>query len=213
MDSFIASMPCQIDDDLALCIADGVAYQRDQSALVEYDGDYFGKCASYESGSIALAINQGREAFVAHHYSAKLPVLDVGIGCGEFIKWRGNHTYGTDVNPAAVEWLKSQGLLARDIGAFSAYSFWDVIEHVPRPADYFDRIKPGAYLFTSLPIFDDLRRVRESKHYRPGEHLYYWTQPGFVNWMRLHRFELLGIETFETRAGRDSIYSFAFRKG
>ena len=35
---------------------------------------------------------------------------------------------------------------------------------------------------------------------------------GFVAWMALHSFELLERQDFETRAGRDSILSFAFRK-
>jgi hypothetical protein len=87
-----------------------------------------------------------------------------------------------------------------------------VLEHVETPDDYFRRIHDGAYLFTSLPIFTDLTKVRQSKHYRPDEHLYYFSEDGFVNWMAHHRFKLLERDDFETRAGREAILSFAFRR-
>ena len=54
--------------------------------------------------------------------------------------------------------------------------------------------------------------IRDSKHYRPGEHLYYFTELGFAQWMARHGFELLEVSNFETKAGRDSILSFAFRR-
>ena len=137
--------------------------------------------------------------------------MDVGIGSGEFIKNRPN-TYGQDINPVAIEWLKRNDLWARYLGDFEALTFWDVIEHVPTPADYFDKVSDGAYLFTSLPIFEDLSQIRVSKHYRPGEHLYYFTEPGFVCWMALHGFKLLERQTFEMDAGRENIFSFSFEK-
>jgi len=61
-----------------------------------------------------------------------------------------------------------------------------------------------------FPIFPDLTAIRASKHYRPGEHLYYFTEDGLVRWMALHGFLLRERNDFETRAGRDSILSFAF---
>ncbi len=195
-----------------LSVVHGVAWQRDQSQLVSYDESYFNKCAGYEGSDIANAINRGRVEFVAKHYCPVSPVLDIGIGSGEFIRSRKARTYGMDVNPKAVEWLKESGLWADDLLKFSAFTMWDVIEHVPEPEDYFRHISIGSYLFTSIPIFSDLTRIRESKHYRPGEHLYYWTRQGFVMWMQMHGFECLEVSDFETRAGRDSILSFAFRK-
>lgn len=210
MDKFIAAMPSVEDGDLMLCAADGVAYQKDQAHIVNYDAEYYDKCKNYEGREIARKINAGRIALVQKHFGDGLAV-DVGIGSGEFIKNRPN-TYGRDINPVAIEWLKRNDLWARYLGDFEALTFWDVIEHVPTPEDYFKQIGPGAYLFTSLPIFDDLSQIRQSKHYRPGEHLYYWTEPGFVEWMELHGFQLLERQAFEIEAGRKDILSFAFAK-
>lgn len=210
MDRFVAQFARE-DEDLILCGAHGVAYQRDRARIVPYGQDYFEKYQRYEGSEVAVAINRGRIAMVAQHFDPDGAVLDIGVGSGEFIKKRPN-TFGFDINQEAVKWLREAGLWADDFPRFSAFTFWDVLEHVEDPAVYFDNIGRGAFLFTSIPIFADLERIRESRHYRPGEHLYYWTERGFVQWMALHRFALLERATFEIEAGRDSIYSFAFRR-
>lgn len=208
MDRFIAQC-ATLDDDLIVCPLHGVAFQADMTVTAEYDEDYYNKCASYEGAEIARKINAGRVALVNKYYEGS--ALDIGIGSGEFIKSRPN-TYGYDINPAAERWLKSFGLWAQEFSDFHAFTLWDVIEHVPEPEDYFSRMPQGSFLFTSIPIFKDLFRIRESRHYRPGEHLYYWTESGFRSWMFYHGFTLLERQTFEMDAGRDSIYSFAFKK-
>lgn len=205
MDALISELPATPDADLMLC--DGVAYQADQSNLVAYDRAYYDKCAGYEGQEIERLITQARIDLVARHYSGE--VLDIGIGSGAFIKAR-PQTYGFDVNPVATEWLRRNDLWSPSIGTFGAVTFWDVLEHVPDPSRYLNLI--GGLVFASIPVFDDLRTIRKSKHYRPGEHLYYWTEHGFCDWMTAHGFLLLESNDDETRAGRDSIQSFAFKR-
>lgn len=211
MDKVIERFPFELDGDLKICDWLGVAYQADMTHRVAYDEQYFNKCLGYEDKAIALAINRGRIDMVAKHYDPAGEVVDVGIGSGEFIKKRPN-TLGHDINPAAIRWLKKEGLWAADLAGFQAFTFWDVLEHVEEPEEYLSLVPIGGWLFTSIPIFEDLRRIRESRHYRPGEHLYYWTAEGFSDWMRLHGFTQRDHQTFEMEAGRDSIHSFAFRK-
>lgn len=175
---------------------------------VVYGADYWNKCAGYEDKEIALAINAGRIAMVDKYVGAGAPVLDMGIGCGEFIKKRPN-TYGYDVNFVAIKWLKDAALWL-ELRDAAAFTFWDVLEHVEEPNKYFAQMQEGVHLFASLPVFENLERIRESKHYRPGEHLYYFTPQGFVDWIALYRFRLLEQDDYETRAGRESIASFAF---
>ena len=216
MDRLIRRFTADIDADLMLT-SHGIAYQADMTITASYDEAYFDKCAGYEGQAIANRINAGRVALV-EKYTGKPGnpqsphVLDIGVGSGEFIRARGEGTFGYDVNPKAANRLKVDGLWRDDIHCFKAYTFWDVLEHVPEPDHYFRRMAEGSYLFTSLPIFDDLRRIRDSKHYRPGEHLYYWTEQGFIDWMALYRFRLLEVSDHETQAGRDSIKSFAFKR-
>lgn len=211
MDRHLAKI-ARVDDDLVICEALGFAYQRDMTVTASYDEAYWQKCAGYEGAAIADAINRGRINLVARH-AGECEVCDVGVGSGEFIKRRGN-ARGYDVNPTARAWLSSEGLLIEreELREFRAITFWDVLEHVPDPSEYLDLISPGAWMFTSIPIFENLDRIRSSKHYRPGEHLYYFTDDGFVSWLGSYGFELKERSSFEMLAGRDSIYSFAFQR-
>lgn len=211
MDKFVERFSAVADRDLMVSVDSGCAYQIDMSSPVPYDDAYFDKYVGYEGHEIARKINAGRVALVNTYAGSFTDVLDVGIGSGEFIKSR-NHTFGIDVNKKAVAWLREHNRAASSLVGFRAYSFWDVLEHIETPENYFDQIASGSYLFTSLPIFEDITRVRESKHYRPNEHFYYWTDDGFVDWMKLYGFHLLERSDFETQSGREDIGSFAFRR-
>jgi hypothetical protein len=194
---------------LMLCLDDGVAYQADMGKRIEYGADYLAKCAAKSEGGIAAELNAERVAFVAKHYAGRL--CDIGIGAGDFIRSRPN-TWGHDINPIAVEWLAKEGLLAKFLREFGAYTFWDVLEHVPEPAQYLSQVQMQAFVFVSIPVYSDLTRIRESKHYRPGEHLYHFTACGFVGWMVDQGFRLLEMSDLESQLGRDSIASFAFKR-
>ena len=208
MDRFIANFE---GSDLVLCETHGVAFQRDMTSPVPYDAAYFDKYVGYENAPVALAINAGRVALVNKYLGPDCGVVDIGIGSGEFIKNRPN-TFGYDVNPKAIDWLKARKRWADSWAAFDGFCMWDVLEHVPTPEDYFHRMHNGAFLFVSIPIFADLKKIRESRHYRPNEHFYYFTEQGLIDWMAHHRFMVMERQDFETHAGRDSILSFAFRR-
>lgn len=211
MDRFVRAYRAVDDGDLTLCPDEGVAYQSDMSLQVPYDDAYFQKCAAKEGGDVAFRLNLGRCAFVNRWVGPHEGVLDVGIGTGEFIRRRHPNTYGTDVNPRAIDWLVQHKKLA-PFFLFRAFTFWDVLEHVATPEVYFRQMRQGSYVFASIPTFLDLGNIRASKHYRPGEHLYYWTDQGFVDWMGRYGFTFLEQSDFETRAGRTAIRSFAFRR-
>ena len=86
---------------------------------------------------------------------------------------------GEVVSAKVADILKRKNRFASDLTAFDAVTMWDTIEHLEEPEKRLKRIAKGALLFASIPVFDDLRMIRASKHYRPGEHLYYWTAQGF----------------------------------
>lgn len=192
----------------------GVAYQADMSRRIEYGSGYFEHYEALRGTPIASAITRGRIDFVNRHHGNGM-LVDVGIGSGEFIEERskaGAPSMGFDINPIAKAWLEKRGLYTDNLRKYPAYSFWDVLEHCEEPAQYLTRVQAGAWVFVSIPIFKSLDSIRESKHYKPGEHLYYWTVEGFLEYMSLWGFRVVEVSDFETRAGRDSIGSFAFRK-
>lgn len=199
-----------------LCEQHGVAYQTDmRCARVRYDDAYMAKVEAYEGSDIARQVNLGRIAMLLRHLPFGASVLDVGAGTGEFVRdarLAGFCASGDDVMPAAVARLRADGLHGDTPSMYDAVTMWDSIEHMESPENVLREIVAGRMLFVSTPIFDTLHLIRTSKHYRPGEHLYYWTAHGFVGWMRLHGFRCMEISAHEIHAGRESIGAFAFRK-
>lgn len=216
MDCLIRRFDATPDNDLMLCEHRGLAYQRDMSkSRMNYDAKYWAHYQSLLGTPTDIALNAGRCALVARHVPAGSKLLDVGIGNGSFVLAAlraGYDARGTDINPEALAWLKGQKLHADDVGAFDAVTLWDSIEHMEDPHLFLRNVARGATLFAAIPVFEDLRRVRKSKHYKPGEHLYYFGAQGFTDWMALHGFRLLETSAHETQAGRESIAAFAFRK-
>ncbi len=219
MDSLIKRFDFQDDDDLRIC-ARGVAYQKDMTQRKEYGGNYFGYCEEkYTNANPEMnqRLQKIRCDFVRRHYHGNL--MDIGIGDGSFIKSRNSlglfeeKTFGHDNDPKALEWLKEKELILTDFwDTIRAYSFWDVLEHLDMPETYLQRICRDSFVFVSIPIFESLKEIRKSIHYRPGEHLYYFTHEGFVNWMNRWGFSLIEHNTEETEAGRAQIGSYAFIK-
>lgn len=193
-------------NDLVIDEENGIAIEFDPD-IIEYGQSYVDTYQRYEENEMSALINQARKKLVAEHYSGL--ILDVGVGSGTFVRsWSG--VYGYDINPVMVKQLKDENLWADDFESFRAFTFWDVIEHIPDHRLYFERIK--GYLFTSIPIIKNIEDVKQWKHYKPGEHLYYFTLAGFIHWMKNHHFSVLTVNTEETRIGREDIYSFAFFK-
>lgn len=214
MDSFIRGYAATPDGDLMLCIDEGVAYQRDMRAgRVQYDADYMAKVDAYEGTPVARAVNAGRCALLTRHLKPGTWVLDYGAGSGAFVRdaaQAGFCANGFDVMHQAKKRLFEAGMYAEDPSGFDAVTLWDTIEHLEEPGAVLRQVRTGAALFVSIPIFDDLRRIRDSRHYRPGEHLYYWTSEGFVGWMALYGYRLLEQSDHEIIAGRENIGAFAF---
>lgn len=199
--------------DLRYCPEQGIMYQNDMNVSVEYDQAYFDTYAHRRGSEIAVKLNKGRVAF-SHRYCNTL--LDFGIGSGEFIEHCTAKMYGFDINPVAVDLLKKKGMYVDPYVSqpddIEGWTMWDTLEHVPEPQNTFMHVRSWQYLFISLPIFDNILSIRQSKHYKPNEHYYYFTSDGFVRFMDDSGFQLIAVDDFETMAGRESIYTYAFRK-
>ena len=216
-DSTLTTYYSHSDQDLTICPYNGVAYQHTLDDLVEYGDDYFARYEEYEGSEIADRLNAFRRWFSGSLGPGKA-VLDVGVGSLEFlrsIEWR--KRYGADVNPKALQTLQELGWLVDldnepipvDVGCAT---LWDVFEHLPEPSAFLAKIPSGVVVCVSLPIFDDLSRIRESKHYKPGEHLTYWTSQGIRSFFARHGFVEEATSWEETKCGRESIGSFRWRK-
>lgn len=175
-----------------------------------YDEHYFAKYVGYAQSVMGRAITRSRVDLV-NRYTKGL-VVDVGIGCGDFVQTR-PHTLGYDINPLAVRWLQQRGLWVDPYAAQSvpAVSLWDVLEHIPEPERLLSRVHQ--YVFVSLPIVPGSGPpASDWRHLRRDEHMWYWTHDGFVAWMDAYGFVLREASAVETDLGRQDIETFVFAR-
>jgi len=198
-------------DDLSVNLNKGWAYQA-LPGYIEYDKEYWEKYIVYETNDICKKLNDFR-CSITEKYCTN--VLDVGIGSGIFLKNLNINKKGFDVNKHAVEWLKDNNLYHNpyeEENDFDGFCFWDVLEHFENPNDILCKIPKNSYVITSLPIFNDITKVHLSKHYRPNEHLCYFTSDGLINFFSELLFDCVEIRSDEIKIGRQDVLAFVFKK-
>ncbi len=216
MDKLVKRYDYVVDDDLAICDKHGVAYQRDMKKdPIRYDDDYLARYQTpeYMDGKVAQAVVKGRVNFLREYVTRGTNVLDIGACTGAFMKAAtaaGYYMRGYDVIDTVVSRLKEEDCFEDKASKFDALTMWDSIEHMRAPEVWLSEIKKGAHLLVAVPIMENIQGVRNSKHYKPGEHLYYWTEDGFKAYMALYGFRWVGTSNHETHAGRKEIGAFAF---
>lgn len=192
-----------------------------ESKPVPYDESYFNKYVGYSKTEQGRIITDLRTELVSRWFSylgqnpVDLNVLDVGIGCGSFVvamRRIGFNCWGTDVNPVGIKWLEEQGFLFGPEARAEILTFWDVLEHIERPGELLEKHKPKM-IFVSMPIYDEEWAVFRSKHYKPGEHCWYFTREGLRRFMEQFGYRCLEMNLTESEVGgREGIWSFAFKK-
>jgi hypothetical protein len=190
----------------------GIGYYPVEVGIKPYDQDYFNNFKRNAQTDLGKALMQARFDFVERHYQGTL--VDVGIGSGAFIELRqsrGRTTYGYDVNPVGIKWLKKRKANFNPYRAsVPAMTLWDVLEHIPNYQELLTGVQK--WLFLSLPIFTDVEHVLRSKHFKPEEHCWYFTRDGLVLAMKACGFELISESNFESILGREDIGTFSFQR-
>jgi hypothetical protein len=184
----------------------GLGYLRSNGYI--YAEDYWDKYHAYDNNGIGWKLTYFREAFVAKHMPNFDKVCDVGIGSGQFIKHVGAKGY--DINYYAQKWLRESNHFGNPYEEqFEALTFWDVLEHLEDPTAILANTNN---VFMSVPIHGTVRECMASKHLRPNEHIWHFTPKGVEFFMKYYGFELVDSSDGETKAGRESIMSYYFRR-
>lgn len=173
---------------------------------MDYSGPYFEKYQALDATPMGAALTAARVDMVRRHFDGE--VLDVGIGGGRFVIESGGK--GFDVNEEAVQWLKSRNAYADPYKGVAAITCWDSLEHVPDPEALVRSV--GEWVFVSMPVYKDQADCLKSKHFKPGEHLHYWSVRGLIGWFAKMNFGCVEINERESDLGREGITSFAFRR-
>ncbi|HBO9015065.1 TPA: class I SAM-dependent methyltransferase [Pseudomonas aeruginosa] len=199
-----ASLPNGLTDCLLWSEELGMGFHPRQP--MDYSGPYFEKYQALDATPMGTALTTARVDMVRRHFDGE--VLDVGIGGGRFVVESGGK--GFDVNEEAVQWLKSRNAYADPYKGVAAITCWDSLEHVPDPEALVRSV--GEWVFVSMPVYKDQADCLKSKHFKPGEHLHYWSVRGLVGWFAKMNFGCVEINERESELGREGITSFAFRR-
>jgi hypothetical protein len=186
----------------------GMGHYPGVSGYHPYDAAYFLHKQTLTDTDMVRALMVARGQLVARYYNG--PLLDVGIGAGQFVESRPN-TCGYDVNPAAIEWLESRGLWTDlYVRRYPALSFWGSLGHINRPDIAVNQAV--RWVFVSVPVFDSGEHILRSKHFKKVDHIWYWTHDGLVRWFAEQGFEVVEYNSCESLLGRENIGSYAFRR-
>lgn len=145
-------------------------------------------------------------------------LLDYGCGTGNFVTAMRkfvSRAYGYDVN---TNYLKVWGdrkylttSLTRVPLPLDIVTFFDSLEHVKDVRGCLQYLNPK-YAIVALPLFTSLKRVKTSKHFKPREHLHYFTHQSITKLFHISGFTLTGADTVESRLGREGIFTFFFER-
>lgn len=173
-----------------------------------YNEEYFKKYATYEENGKAQDISKHRMEFVTKYWNGGT-LVDIGIGSGTFVNQMA--CFGYDVNETGIAWLKDRGIF------FDPYketignaTFWDSLEHIEDPTNLLKNVKHQ--IFVSCPIYRNLENIKTSKHFRPDEHFWYWTDSGFEKYMKYFGFKIIDRSDFEIKFGRHEIASYVLQR-
>lgn len=179
-----------------------------------YDQAYIDKYLGYEETTMGGAINKVRLSLVERYTTGML--VDIGIGSGSFVKYRNYHypstTFGYDITgiDKVEELIGANRYVCPLRTEVLDATFWDSLEHMKDPAQVLCRVH--RYAFFTIPVFTSLEQARESKHFWPEEHYYYWTRESFETYLGRHGFVVLEINDAECNLGREEVLSFACKR-
>lgn len=177
---------------LVTCAECALTYAREPQTTVTYDRQYVADRydrytttdqMSYLRLRVIEYVLYLQETLPGHRFGVrKGPLLDVGYGNGSFIrrclaeKW---DAYGCDVNPAEYEGVrKVYESAVLDGPRWRAVTFFDSLEHF-ESLDWIRQVVDNSdWLIISAPLPPPtFPRDLTWKHYRPGEHHWYFGEP------------------------------------
>lgn len=171
-----------------------------------YDEKYWERYIAMDNTPVGAQLTEARVDLVNSWVNSARTMVDIGIGGGRFVREQKCH--GFDINPKAIEWLKSkEAWLDPTVESVYAATFWDSLEHIHDPAPILENV--DKYVFVSMPIYQHANHVLRSKHFRKDEHCWYFTRRGFKWFMEQYGFTCVAWSTME-QPMREDIESFVF---
>lgn len=134
-------------------------------------------------------------------------VLDYGCGVGWFAAFK---PYWAKIVDTYDIMPTPQSGITRE--KYTLLTLWDVLEHIPDFTELGPVLKKVDFVAFSIPIKPSNTPWETWKHFKPGEHLHYYTSELLVALFNKYDFTLL-IEADTENDIRYDIKSFIFKKG
>lgn len=210
----VCTAKTQARGDLSVCSVCTHIFQTDLEVRATYDKKYIQD--RYDAYATTSSMSWLRAGFLRAHVPPGR-LLDVGYGNGSFVKTVSNFGYeafGADVH--GCDYGVTEHKLA-SMNEYQAVTFFDSLEHFSD----FDQVKHllgrTAYIMISFPKRPETFPVNlDWKHYRPGEHLHYFSA---LSIMRLFaRFRIVARENIEDAirgplpSGEHNIETMVFKR-
>lgn len=191
-DWFLSKCTHRFDMDYVMSIVDRVYEEKNI-----YNSVYAERFKQRAKTALGKKIIRSRWSLVEKYCKGNLNLLDYGCASGAFHKASKNgfNTSGYDINP-------NYGYINCPDDRVDILTMWDVIEHLHDPSTVLNKFKPK-YLFLCTPNVEAASELAEWKHYRPDEHLHYFSLKTLTELLNKHSYRVLE-HNFIEGALRDS---------
>lgn len=160
-----------------------------------YGKEYHEKYVRYANTDLGERVSRARWSLVMRHMKQGM-LLDYGCGSGHFAQSNPNGCFrvlGYDINP----YSGAENLVLGQIQA-NGVTFWDSLEHVGNPMALLLDLMPE-YLFITAPDALSIPSIflPEWRHYRPAEHIHYFSRPSLRKMAQVLGYEILEFNNEE----------------
>jgi len=167
-----------------------------------YDLAYYERTLCLNSAT-AKDICEIRWQFV-HEAKAKT-VLDYGSGVGWFRAFR---PFGVVVDTYDIGVAPQTGINKEN---YDLITLWDVLEHIMETGVIKLYLEKAKWAAVTVPILPPGKYLHEWKHYKPGEHVRYYTEETLFGFFGSCGFKLVKSEQVECPP-REDIVSALFKR-
>ncbi len=144
-------------------------------------------------------------------------IVDLGCSVGSFVRHAqhsGYNAVGFDCSPKAVQIARENGLLVDlvhleslngEIQGVDCITLFDVIEHISDPVALLQHVSgalnDGGIIVLSTPDASGLASdsFEDWRHYKPGEHIHYFTEASLRSCLELSGYSVLSVTGTEDR--------------
>lgn len=181
------------------------------SIPMEYGEEYAEKYARYSRTEMGKSLSKFRKNFVEMFRPER--VLDYGCGWGTLVLSQ-NGWSGYDINPFCMKHLGEKAVRNPVLQSYDCVCFFDSFEHLSDPTSILKSMSADSLLVCTIPIWckNSWSGIVSWKHWRPSEHLCYFTLKGLISYLEMYGFSVLRCDPAETEIGREDMVTFCFKK-